>query len=60
MKLICHNICCLVEEMFERNIKVNFKNCSINFVPRKLEPIDEMRYSANREKLANDGFSGKL
>jgi transposase len=59
MKLICHNICCLVEEMFERNIKVNFKDCSIKFVPRKLESIDETRYSANREKLADDGFSGK-
>jgi transposase len=53
MKLICHNICCLVQEIFERKVKIDFKECSNNFVARKLEPIDNIRYSQNREKLAN-------
>lgn len=27
MKFICHNICCLVQEIFERGVKVDFKDC---------------------------------
>ena len=26
LKLICHNICCLIQEVFERGIQVNFKS----------------------------------
>ncbi len=47
MKLICHNICCLIQEIFERDIKIDFKKCSGEFVARKLEPNDKIRCSRN-------------
>jgi len=31
MKFICHNICCLVQEMFERGVKIDFKQCSVEY-----------------------------
>jgi hypothetical protein len=36
MKFICHNICCLIQEIYERGVKVNFKLCSKLFVERKV------------------------
>jgi hypothetical protein len=35
MKFICHNICCLVQEIFENNIKVDFKECLKSYVDSK-------------------------
>lgn len=35
MKFICHNICCLVQEIFENNIKVDFKECLKSYVEYK-------------------------
>jgi hypothetical protein len=50
MKFICHNICCLVQEMFERGVKIDFKQCSVEYknykVAKKLGDIynlDEIR-----------------
>lgn len=37
MKFICHNICCLVQEIFERGIHVDFKKCVEVFVERKVK-----------------------
>lgn len=37
MKFICHNICCLIQEMYELGIKVDFKKCNEIFVDRKVE-----------------------
>jgi hypothetical protein len=35
MKFIVHNITCLVQEIYEREVKVDFKNCMNNFIERK-------------------------
>lgn len=36
MKFICHNICCLIEEMYKNGIKINFNKCSKIYVDRKV------------------------
>ena len=35
MKLICHNICCLVNEIFENEINIDFKKYIEAYVNRK-------------------------
>ncbi|MCW8966225.1 MAG: transposase [Candidatus Pacearchaeota archaeon] len=37
MKFLCHNICCLVQEIFENNVKIDFEKCSEEYVDRKVE-----------------------
>lgn len=32
MKFVVHNICCLIQEIFERNVHVNFKECLVKTV----------------------------
>ncbi len=39
MKFICHNICCLIQEIYERGVQVNFDKCSKIFIERKV-PIE--------------------
>ncbi len=34
-KFLCHNVCCLIQEMFERKVKIDFRKCSEEFVDRK-------------------------
>ena len=36
MKFICHNICCLIQEMYERGVIINFKSASAKFVELKV------------------------
>lgn len=36
MKFICHNICCLIQEIYEREIEIDFEQCSKLFVERKV------------------------
>lgn len=36
MKFICHNICCLVQAIFDHKIRVNFHLCSKLYVERKV------------------------
>jgi len=36
MKFICHNICCLIQEIYEHKVDVNFKECLLLFVERKV------------------------
>lgn len=36
MKFICHNICCLIQEIYERGIEVDFRRDSLLFVERKV------------------------
>ena len=31
-KVLCHNICCLIQEMFLSNVEVNFLNCKEAFI----------------------------
>lgn len=40
MKFICHNICCLVSEIFENNVNINFGKCLKRYIERK-ENIEE-------------------
>lgn len=35
MKFICHNICCLVQEMFDNNVHIDFKSASEKYVETK-------------------------
>ncbi|MEK6927630.1 MAG: transposase [Nanoarchaeota archaeon] len=37
LKFIAHNLCCIVSEMFENNLHINFTNCLLKFVERKEE-----------------------
>lgn len=32
MKFICHNICCLIQEIFERNVDVDFRKCLYDYM----------------------------
>lgn len=34
MKFICHNICVLIQEIYENKISIDFKDCSVNFVKK--------------------------
>lgn len=36
MKFICHNICCLIQEIYERGIKVDFNKTSLVHIERKV------------------------
>ncbi len=36
MKFICHNICCLIQEIFESDININFKNELLTISDRKV------------------------
>ncbi|HEA46569.1 MAG TPA: IS4/IS5 family transposase [Candidatus Pacearchaeota archaeon] len=36
MKFICHNICCLIQAIFDHKIRVNFHLCSKMYVERKV------------------------
>lgn len=42
MKLICHNICCLVAEIFERKVNIDFKKCMEAYVNRKVQEQSKM------------------
>lgn len=53
MKFIAHNITCLVQEIFERNININFKKCSEEFVDQKVS--DEYK-TRDGKKVANEDF----
>ena len=50
MKFICHNICCLIQEIFENEIHVDFKKCLDSFIEPKKDSIPEeeveKRYSS--------------
>ncbi len=36
MKFICHNICCLIQEMYENGIQINFDSCNKMYVDQKV------------------------
>ena len=37
MKFICHNICCLIEAIYEHNVEIDFKDSFKLFVDRKVK-----------------------
>lgn len=53
MKFICHNICCLIQEMYEHNIKINFKKCLRIYVEEKV-PREFLGHDAS--KVQNEDF----
>jgi transposase len=53
MKFICHNICCLVQEIFERHVTIDFKKCSEEFVDRK---VVKSLGGASSSKVSNNKF----
>ena len=36
MKFICHNICCLIQEIYENKIHVDFRDAILNFIEQKV------------------------
>jgi len=53
MKFICHNITCLIEELYEHNIQIYFNKCSKVYVDQKV-PYDEITRDAG--KVENEDF----
>jgi hypothetical protein len=53
MKFICHNICCLIQEIFERNLIVNFDKSNKEFVERKVPK--ELIFNDN-SKVENEDY----
>ena len=53
MKFLCHNICCLIQEMYENNIKINFGKCNKVFVDQK---VPEHLITRDAGKVQNEGF----
>ena len=49
LKFIVHNICCLIQEIFENKVHIDFKNCLNSFVEREVE--DPYPKTALREEL---------
>lgn len=47
MKFICHNLACLVHEIFENKIQIEFKQCLDYFVEKK--EVDESRFVPHRK-----------
>ena len=52
-KILVHNICCLIQEIFERNIQINFNKTSILFVERKV--INKYNYR-DASKVENSDY----
>ena len=54
MKFICHNICCLIQEIFENEVHIDFKKCleryidpkDVKMTEQEVEMIEE-RYSSS-------------
>jgi transposase len=42
MKFICHNICCLVAQIFQKEINIDFKECMEEYVNRKVEQKEKV------------------
>ena len=47
MKFICHNICCLIQEIYERDAHINFKGCLQIFVERKVPEGERKDFPLN-------------
>ena len=53
MKMICHNICCLIEESFELGIEIDFRKLALLYVERKVSDEFKTRDASNPEISAN-------
>lgn len=50
MKFICHNICCLVTEIFENEVHIDFKKCLNEYIDRKEKEQPKVDMSKEPEK----------
>ncbi len=54
MKFICHNICCLIQEMYEHGIKIDFNKANKVYfdqkVPKELKTRDPRKYQNPEDK----------
>lgn len=53
MKFICHNICCLIEEIYEHGIVIDFENCQKLFIEQK---VPEEFQTRDAGKVQNEDF----
>lgn len=53
MKMISHNICCLIQEIYERQIKIDFRDISILYVERKV-PEELIMRDASKVDYSED------
>jgi len=53
VKLMCHNICVLIQEIYERGVKVDFENCNKVYVERKVP--DEL-ITRDGSKVVNEDY----
>jgi len=53
MKFICHNICCLIQEMYNHNMKIDFKKCLKIYVEQK---VPKELISRDAGKVQNQDF----
>lgn len=53
MKFICHNICCLIEEMYEHGVEIDFKDALKIYVERKVNNFEETEDLGEYEILNN-------
>ena len=53
MKFICHNICCLIQEIYENQVHVDFREAILKFIDRK---IPEKYNTRDASKVQNSDF----
>jgi len=59
MKFICHNICCLIQEMYEHGIKINFDKCNKMYVDQKVPDELKTRDASSPQILSSKDLSVK-
>lgn len=53
MKFICHNICCLIQEIYENNIRVDFEKCNKVYIDQKV-PEELITRDASKVQISED------
>lgn len=53
IKFVCHNILCLIQEIFESDIQIDFKKCSKDFIDKK---VSEEHKTRDGGKVKNIDF----
>lgn len=53
MKFICHNVCCLIAQIFQKNIDIDFKKTMEEYLNRKVE-LKEKAISVRKTKRYKD------
>ena len=53
MKFISHNICCLIQEMYENNIRIDFEKENKVFIDQKV-PEELITRDASKVQFSDD------